>query len=436
MRKNHQMPDDDLVFLAYADLSGHVRGRAVPGRRYPTTVGWVPADQSITPFGSLGEMNPYGPLGDLRLIPDESAHIRADRLGATAFDVVLCDAVEPDGQPFAACPRAALRAAIERLAEQHRLEVKAAFEHEFTMLDAAGTEAAPLPAFSLQAQRSAEPFGSDLVRCMNSAGLEPENWLAEFAPGQFEITVTPANALRAADRASLVREIVRDVARVHQRAVTFSPMTSIGGVGNGVHVHLSLHTGNGKPVTHDRHDTDGLSRQARAFFSGIIRHLPALVALTAPSAISYLRLMPHRWSAAFTASGLRNREAALRICPGATPAGWNIEFRAADATACPHLVLAALIHAGCQGLDEGLDELRLLPGDPNAMSGDDLAAMGVVRLPTSLPEALDAFGDDGVARRWFDPLLIETYLEMKHTELTELADLSDAARIARYRAVY
>ena len=434
------MPDDDLVFLAYADLSGHVRGRAVPGRRYPTTVGWVPADQSITPFGTLGDMNPFGPLGDLRLIPDESAHVRVDRLGTSAFDVVLCDAVEPDGQPFGACPRAALRGAIDRLAEQHRLEVKAAFEHEFTMLPSPSslseTPSAPLPAFSLQAQRAAEPFGSDVVRALVAAGLEPENWLAEFGPGQFEITVGPAGALRAADRASLVREIVRDVARVHQRSVTFSPLVDPAGVGNGVHVHLSLHTGNGKPVTHDRHDADGLSRQARAFFSGILRHLPALVAFTAPSAISYLRLTPHRWSAAFTASGLRNREATLRICPGSTPAGWNVEFRAADATACPHLVLAALIHAGCQGLDENLDELRLLPGDPNAMSSEALAALGAARLPTSLPEALDAFGEDNVARRWFDPLLIETYLEMKHTELTELAGLSDAERVVRYREVY
>lgn len=427
------MADDDLVFLAYADLSGLVRGRAVPARRYPTTVGWVPADQSITPFGSLGDGNPFGPLGDLRLIPDESSHIRIDRLGHAPFDVVMCDAVEPDGQPFGACPRAALRTAVDRLAEHHRLEVRVAFEHEFTMEAAGGGVD---PAFSLRAMRAAEPFGSELVRSLAAAGLEPENWLPEFGPGQFEITVAPTTAMRSADRAALLREIVRDVARLHDRRVTFSPVLDPGGVGNGVHVHLSLQTLDGRPVTHERGEPAGLSRAARAFCSGIVRHLPAITALSAPSAISGIRLAPHRWSAAHTATGVRNREATLRVCPGATPAGWNVEFRAADATACPHLVLAALLHAGHQGLEEHLDDLRLLAGDPNSMSDEELAAIGAHRLPTTLPDALAAFEADVVAGSWFNPLLTATYLEMKRTELAELADIDLAGRIARYREVY
>ena len=154
------------------------------------------------------------------------------------------------------------------------------------------------------------------------------------------------------------------------------------------------------------------------------------------SAISGLRLTPHRWSAAFTASGMRNREATLRICPGPTPAGWNVEYRAADAAANPQLVLAALINAGCQGLDEQLDDLRLLPGDPNAMTPAALDDMKAHRLPSTLVDALAALEADPVARGWFPQLLIDTYLEMKRTEIAGLADLTEAEQIARYREVY
>ena len=134
-------------------------------------------------------------------------------------------------------------------------------------------------------------------------------------------------------------------------AATFSPLTGPEVVGNGVHIHLSLWTPDGQPVTYDADGQDALSVQASAFIAGILRHLNAVSALTAPSGISTLRLTPHRWSAAFNNLGVQDREAAIRICPVSTrdpdarARQFNFEFRAADAAASPYLALAALVAA-------------------------------------------------------------------------------------------
>src|SRR6202012_1313820 len=106
--------------------------------------------------------------------------------------------------------------------------------------------------------------------------------------------------------------------------------------------------------------THGMSRKTASFVAGILKYLDAIVAITAPSVISYLRLTPHRWSAAFNNLGHRDREASVRICPVSDLSDvpkatqFHFEFRAADAAASPHLQLAAIVHAGVQGIEEEL----------------------------------------------------------------------------------
>src|SRR5690606_25321079 len=209
-------------------------------------------------------------------------------------------------------------------------ELRVSFEHEFVLRDA--PTSAP---FSFTRMRAAEPFGSQLVTLLQETGLQPENWLPEYGDGQFEITLRPASALAAADRAVLLRELVRDLARRHGRSVTFAPLLQPDGIGNGLHVHFSLHTMSGEPALYDADAPGRLSAAGASFAAGVLAHAPALTAVTAPSATSFLRLTPHRWSTAGAYLGEHDREALLRICPTAghaPPAGqFNLEFRAADA---------------------------------------------------------------------------------------------------------
>lgn len=160
-----------------------------------------------------------------------------------ATHLFIADQVQLDGTAVGrCCPRAALKDALKNLEEMAGLRVVASFEHEF-VID--GLPAAP--AFSFARLRSAEPFGSDLIQLLTEVGLEPENWLPEYGDGQYEIILAPTGALAAADRAVLLKEIIRDLARRRGLEVTFAPVLAMDGTGNGVHIHLSLTDLDGPP---------------------------------------------------------------------------------------------------------------------------------------------------------------------------------------------
>jgi glutamine synthetase len=209
-----------------------------------------------------------------------------------------------------------------------------------------------------------------------------------------------------------------------------------------VHLHFSFLDEDGRPAAYEPQRPGAISENAGRFVAGVIRHLPALVALTAPSVISYLRLTPHRWSAGFTAFGERNREAAVRIAPttslgeGDAASQFNLEYRAADAAACPHLVLAAVVLAGLEGIREKLPDPPLIDADPSELSEEDRESLGVHRLPESLGQALDALEADETARSWFPPVMLDCYLSLKRTEIRLLEGVEAPDACARYLGVY
>ncbi|MFB6439746.1 glutamine synthetase family protein [Streptomyces sp. NPDC056411] len=431
------MADAATVFVATCDLAGQVRGRAVPGSDHASALrsgtGWVPVDLAISSFGPIAPDNVFGSRGDLRLVPDPATGVDIPADGDhPALRLYLADQTLPDGEPWPCCPRTFLRGAVEELRERTGLDVTASIEHEFVL---GGLPSSP--PFSLARYRHAEPFGSDLVRLLEQNGLQPENWLPEYGDGQFEITLRPGTAMAAADRAVLLKELVRDLGRRRGLPVSFAPLLTPDGVGNGVHLHLSLRDAEGRPVLFDASRPGRLSALGARFSAGILRHTPALTAWTAPSPVSFLRLTPHRWSAGGIFLAERNRESLLRICPttqlaGADPAAqFNLEYRAADATANPWLALGVLIRAGLEGLVRDYDEPTVWPEDTDAS-----VLAGVPALPASLEEALHALEADDVVRSWFDPRLLATHLSVKRSELAQLAGLDEAARIRKVADVH
>lgn len=421
------------VFVATCDLSAHVRGRAAPISRLndvlASGVGWVPANLGITATGHLIEDNQFGALGDLRLSPDTTTRctVPADDEW-DGVELYLADQTQVDGGSWPCCPRTFLKEAVADLAVAG-LQMHAAFEHEFMIRNAPATQP-----FTWQRARAIEPFGSRLVRLLEATGLEPETWLPEFGHGQFEITVRPTSALAAADRAILLRELVRDLARRHRQEVTFAPIPDPDDVGNGVHVHFSLHDLNGSPVLLDQSRPGRLSELGARFAAGILRHTRALTAFTAASPVSFQRLIPHRWSAGGVYLAEQDREALLRICP--TPgssdeadiaAKINVEYRAADATANPWLLVGVLIRAGLHGLRAGYDPAELGVTDDGTTEA---------HLPTSLGDALTALDGDEVVTGWFDPRLVQTYASVKRADVALLAGFSESEQCKRVADVY
>ena len=321
--------------------------------------------------------------------------------------------------PGAACPRTFLRTALDDLRTQTGLTLIGAFEHEFALTDSAGP---PAPAFSLAALRRIDPLGPVIVAALAAAGITPETFLAEYGRDQYEVTVAPRRGVTIADEAVALREIVREAVRLSGLTATFSPKSAPDAIGNGVHVHLSLFDREGHNALFDSDGPGRLSKIGASFAAGILRHMPALLAFTAPSPVSYLRLKPHSWSASYTWLGERDREATLRICPTPTLGGrdparsFNLEYRALDATACPHLALGMLLRAGLEGIRAELDAPPIFSGDPETLSPAERDGLNLSRLPETLDEALETLIGDKAIAGCLSPVALETYLGMKRTE--------------------
>ncbi len=434
----------ELTGIVTTDVAAVTRGRFIATDTLPkiseTGVGWLQANLSLTPFNSIAHPNPWGSSGDLRLIPDAEARFRTTSTGAaTPFDMVPGYLVELDGSPWSCCTRTLLRDAVLALEAETGLTLVTAVEQEFQVFGANLPDAQVL---SFEGLRRADSFAPQIMAALEEAGVEPEVIISEFGRDQFEVTHAPAPALVAADRAVAIREIIREICRVRGWRASFAPKTDPASVGSGVHIHFSLRDRGGDPVTYDANGPAGLSPRAASFCAGILRHLPAMTALTASSVSSYYRLRPHNWSSSYTWLGDKDREATLRICPTVSIGGrdpsksFNIEYRAADGTANPYLAIAAIIRAGLEGLRAELPAPPIVSGDPSAMSEAELSANGLVRLPETLADALDVLKADPVVAGWFEPIFLETFVGMKTYEIAALDGLDEAGICQRYREVY
>jgi glutamine synthetase len=235
--------------------------------------------------------------------------------------------------------------------------------------------------------------------------------------------------LTAADHAVITREMARATAHRLGHRVIFSPKPDPDLVGNGVHIHMSLVDLAGRPATHSPGEPMELSNPVQHFCAGVLHHMPAICAITAPSPASYLRLVPNTWAPTVIDLVRQDRGATLRICPvfaAATPEEvsrqFHIEFRAADAAASPYLALGAVIFAGADGIRRALP----LPS----------AAGSPASLPRSLPEALDRLAASETVAGWFGPTHFDAYLRFKRVEAEKVAGLAPAELCTRYAEVY
>ena len=429
------MTSPSAIFVATCDLAAVTRGRSVPLGAEASVLragtGWVPANLGITCFGDLADDSGFDSTGDLRLKPDSTAVYDIPRIGPLPpLRLMVGGITNLDGSDWDGDCRAFALRALNDLQEQYGATITAAFEHEFTLTGLAD-QGAP---FSLDRYRSAEPFGSELIRLLADVGLDPESWLAEFGEDQFEITVAPAEGISSADRAIVLRQLVRDLARVHGLRAGFSPLRSLGGIGTGVHLHFSLRSDTGEPLLWDPRRDGSLSSFGARFAAGIVRHAPTLVAFTAPSPASGYRFGEHKWSSAAAYLSDADRDSLLRICPttrlSATPDSlqYNLEYRAGDATGNPWLALGLLVRAGIAGLSDSTEE-SVLVGPPKYPSEGQM-------IPTSAEEARQAIDRDEIAQSWFPPLLLNAFRAVRKAEEAATRDLSPEQIVEKVSRVY
>jgi glutamine synthetase len=391
---------------------------------------------AITPFDGIVD-NPFGPLDEFRQIPVDGASVTVEAAGdIPAMHLHLARTVDGSGASDC-CPRSVCEGALADLHAATGWTLLSAFEHEFTAV------AAPFRfghVYSVESIRLAARFAHDVARALRPLGLEC--FEPEFGKGQFEASCSPAPGVTGPDRAILTREVIREIGRRHGVELTFSPKPTPASAGNGLHVHFSFRDDAGRPALFDGSRPASVSTGAASFIAGVIRHMSAITALSAPAPVSYLRLGPSHWSCGYAAFGVQNREAALRVClspdpePGAAAAAANLEIRSPDATCNPYLATAALARAGLQGLREKLPLPPIVSVDPAELSEAERAALGVRPLPATLTQALDALEADAIARTWLPPRLYQTFMGIKRMEAERFAGASPDEIARAYRELY
>ena len=429
-----------LVRFLYCDNGGVIRGKSAHvgqlARRMRSGIGLVKGMQSFTSLDTLAPDATYGPVGEIRLIPDPQTFVvlpYAPRSGQ-----MIANMVELDHTPWALDPRAFLQRMIAR-ADDAGLVFDAAFENEFYL--ALQTEDGYRPVdrslcFSAIGMESTEEVIGDIIAALTDQGLIVELSHPELGWGQQELSIMHGPALRAADEQIVYRQTVRAVAAHHGLVASLAPKPFADQAGSGAHLHWSIWDRD--HVTNRLADPGGpagLSPLALNAIGGVLTHLPALLGLTTPSVNSFRRLQPHYWSSAYTAWGIENREAAVRVPSrywddeaGST----NLELKASDASANPYIALGGVIAAALDGIERGLDPGEPVNEDPGNLTDAERAQRGIVRFPETVGGALDALERDEVLMAALGAPLGNEYLKVRRAEAAAYADHDAAWEIEQH----
>ncbi len=433
------------VAVTSVDLSGITRTKGFPLRRLPDVAAWGVGSSVV--FDTYGtddlaiEAPPGvgGPVGDLRLHPDLARLVRLPATPGWAW--APADRYVQDGSEHPLDTRLVLARVLAALAADG-FTARAALEIEwvFSSGDPDGPITPPTTASAYGMTRLVETAEvlRDLLTALDGAGVEVGQIHPEYGTGQFEVSVAAEDPLGAADTSVLVRQTVRAVGRRHGLRTSFAPKVGLGDVGNGGHVHVSLQAAGVNLMT-GGDGAAGMTRTGEGFAGGVLAHLPALLALGAPSAASWLRLQPAQWAGAWAAWGVENRETALRFVAGAAGEhgrAANLEVKAFDLAANPYLLMAGLLAAGAAGVRAGLS----LPGpvqvDPATLDDAARAAAGIDALPAGLAAAADALAADEVLGLALGAALTATVVAHRRAEVQRFAGLDPVEVAAATRWVW
>ncbi len=424
--------DTELVRFLYCDHSGVTRGKAVHvsqfERKLHEGVGLTRAQMAMNLLEQLVPIEGMEPVGEIRLVPEPATFTVLPWAPGSAS--VICNQVSHDGLDWGSCPRLFLQRMVER-AEKGGITVEASFEDEFFLAREENGRYIPFdqaPVYSAIGLDLSWPVMRDIIRALEQQGMRVEQAINEYGPGQQEISIRHAPAMRAADNQIKLRDTVRGVALQHGLLASFAPKPFLDTVGSGAHLHFSLWDQEGRNFLYDAHAPGALSETGRYAIGGILHHLPALIALTCPSYNSYRRLQPHAWSSAYTAWGFDNREAAVRVSSpfwNREEQSYNIELKPIDNSANPYIALGAIIAAVLDGIENQLEPGPPCEHDPANLTEEERTRMRIHPLPTEMATALDLLEVDELFMDAMGDLMRRSYLAVHRAEEKAFAAQDD-----------
>jgi len=418
-------PEIESLRVAICDLNGTMRGKGIPVSQAKKALeGEIRMPLSVAGVDIWGE----------DIIGSELVFESGDADGIcewTGRDIVPVTWLakptaliplwlrEEGGNAFLGDPRRALASIVERYAALG-LTAVVATELEFYLVDPDTDQPTPPKSpltgkqlesdgiLSIDELDQFEAFLSDIYSACAAQNIPADAAIAENGAGQFELNLLHvADPLKAADDAVLFKRIVKGMARKHGFAASFMAKPYGNRSGNGLHIHFSLLDSDGNNVFNN--ETEQGSDTLHHAVGGLLAAMNESALLFAPHLNSYRRLRPGSHAPTGVSWGYENRTAAVRI-PGGSNVARRIEHRVAGADANPYLVLAAVLGAALEGIEQQVSPPQPVVGDAYAQAAE--------HLPFDWASAIEAFENGPYIERIFAPVLRNMLVSCKKQELS------------------
>lgn len=347
---------------------------------------------------------------------------------------MFCDILKPDGTPYEGDPRYALKRNLERLKKKGYTFYLGPELEFFYFKDACGTQILDEGGyFDLTTLDAASDLRRETVLTLEAMGIKVEYSHHEVAPSQHEIDLRYTDALTMADNVMTYRVVVKEVATKYGCYATFMPKPLFGQNGSGMHTHQSLFKGS-KNVFHDAKDKYYLSKIAKGYIAGILKHAPEITALCNQWVNSYKRLVPGFEAPVYISWAMRNRSTLVRVPmykPGKEKAT-RVEFRSPDPSCNPYLAFSVMLAAGLEGIDKGYKLPEPIEKDIFQLSDNEKNKMDIKSLPGNLAKAIEITEGSQVVRKALGDHIFNNFITSKKLEWDEYRTRIHPYEIKRY----
>ncbi len=346
----------------------------------------------------------------------------ADGVGTSAR--MFCDIVSLDGSPFEGDPRQVLRRNLDRVRERG-FSFYAAPEMEFFYFATSDPSQAPEPLdqasyFDLTTADVATDLRQRTIHTLEAMGIPVEYSHHEDAPSQHEIDLRYTDALTMADNVMTFRLVVKEVALEAGVHATFMPKPLSGVQGSGMHTHFSLFEGDTNAF-YDPGDERNLSKVARGFIAGLLRHAPEITAVTNQWVNSYKRLVIGYEAPIYTSWARNNRSVIVNLPPIKRGKGESarVEFRAPDPGCNPYLAFSVVLAAGLRGIEESYELPPETAVNLYELTDEERLAEDIGTLPQSLSDALNVMEQSDMVADALGEHVFEWFIRNKRKEWME-----------------
>ncbi|TKJ45230.1 type I glutamate--ammonia ligase [Candidatus Aerophobetes bacterium Ae_b3b] len=405
--------DVSFIKLWFSDILGQLKSVAIPvgelERAFSEGMGFD--GSSIKGFARIDE-------SDMLARPDPNTFAILPWISKQKVARMFCDIIQPDGSLYEGDSRYILKRNLERLKkegytfylgpeleyfyfkdEKHPETLDEGGYFDFTTLDA-GSE-----------------LRRDTISILETMGIGVEYSHHEVAPSQHEIDLKYADALTMADNVMTYRIVVKEVASKYGFYATFMPKPIFGVNGNGMHTHQSLFK-DSRNLFFDPNDKYRLSKVAKSYIAGLLKHAREITAVTNQWVNSYKRLVPGHEAPVYVSWARRNRSTLVRV-PMYKPEkeqATRVEFRSPDPACNPYLAFSVMLAAGLEGVEKEYELPEPVEQNIYLMSEEERRKLGIVSLPGSLIEAIQLTEKSKLMRKTLGDHVFNSFIASKKVE--------------------